>query len=150
MMMKKLAGPLPAQFAVFMLLLGAASYAAIAEEKNPYVVVCEQDAAEGTQVCKVNKVTYIGWRTYTANCLRCHGQDGVGSTFAPSLLDKMKEIDRERFMTSVAKGYTGQVGVMPPWEGNPNVSRYYEHLYAYLKARSDGVLPPGRPARLDD
>ena len=146
---KKLAGGLPAQLAVMAFLLGAVHYAPFAEEK-PYVVVCEQDAAEGSKICKVDKVTYIGWRTYTANCLRCHGQDGVGSTFAPSLLDKMKEIDRERFMTSVAKGYTGQVGVMPPWEGNPNVSKYYEHLYAYLLARSDGVLPPGRPARIDN
>lgn len=149
MIMKKLAASLPAKLAVMALLVGAVFYAPHAEEK-PYVVVCEQDAGEGAKVCKVDKVTYIGWRTYTANCLRCHGQDGVGSTFAPSLLDKMKEIDRERFMTSVAKGYTGQVGVMPPWEGNPNVSKYYEHLYAYLLARAEGVLPPGRPARLDN
>lgn len=150
MKVKKLVMHPLSQLTLLGLLLGVVHLAPQAEEAKPYVVECKQDPAEGTKVCKVDKLTYIGWRTYTANCLRCHGQDGVGSTFAPSLLDKLKEIDRERFMTSVAKGYTGQIGVMPPWEDNPNVSRYYEHLYAYLKARSDGVLPPGRPARLDN
>jgi cytochrome c553 len=149
MIMKSLAIHIPAQLVILSLTL-AVVHPLSAEGENPYEVVCEQDADSGSKVCKVNKETYIGWRTYTANCLRCHGQDGIGSTFAPSLLDKLKEIDRERFMTSVAKGYTGQIGVMPPWEDNPNVSRYYEQLYAYLKARSDGVLPPGRPKRLDD
>jgi len=150
MIMKKLARHFASPFAVLALSLGVAPLALSTGEEKPYEVVCEQDADSGSQVCKVNKKTFIGWRTYTASCLRCHGQDGIGSTFAPSLLDRLKEIDRERFMTSVGKGYTGQIGVMPPWDGNPNVSRYYEHLYAYLKARSDGVLPPGRPARLDD
>jgi mono/diheme cytochrome c family protein len=148
MKMKKLARHLAAPLT--MLSLGVFFFAPSAAEEQPYQVVCEQAADTGVKVCKVDKKTYIGWRTYTASCLRCHGQDGVGSTFAPSLLDKLNEIDRERFMTSVAKGFTGQIGVMPAWEGNPNVSRYYEQLYAYLKARSDGVLPPGRPARLDD
>lgn len=150
MLLKKLAGHFPAQFVILALSLGVVNNALYAEEQKPYEVVCEKDAAEGTTNCKVNKKVYLGWRTYTANCLRCHGQDGVGSTFAPSLLDRMKEIDRVRFMNSLDKGYTGQIGVMPPWEGNPNVTRYYEHLYAYLLARADGVLPPGRPQRLDD
>lgn len=149
MISKALVRYFPAQLVMLSLAL-AVAHPLSADGEKPYEVTCEQDADAGSKVCKVDKKTYIGWRTYTANCLRCHGQDGVGSTFAPSLLDRLKEIDRARFMHSVAKGYTGQIGVMPPWEGNPNVSRYYEQLYAYLKARSDGVLPPGRPARRDD
>jgi len=119
----------------------------LSAEEAPYEVVCEDDA--GTKVCKVNKQTYIGWRTFTASCLRCHGQDAVGSTFAPSLLERMNEIDKAQFMTSVAEGYTGEIGVMPPWKDNPNVNKRYEELYAYLRARADGALPPGRPKRLD-
>ena len=119
----------------------------VVAEAPPYEVVCEDEA--GMQVCKVNKETYIGWRTFTASCLRCHGQDAVGSTFAPSLLERMNEIDKARFMTSLDEGYTGEVGVMPPWKDNPNVNKRYEELYAYLKARADGALPPGRPKRLD-
>ena len=149
MITKSLVRHFPAQMVMLSLAL-AVAHPLSADGDEPYEVVCEQGADGGSKVCKVDKKTYIGWRTYTANCLRCHGQDGVGSTFAPSLLDRLKEIDRDRFMNSVAKGYTGQIGVMPPWEGNPNVSRYYDQLYAYLKARSDGVLPPGRPARLDN
>ena len=61
----------------------------------------------------------------------------------------MKEIDKERFVSSVANGYTGEVGVMPPWKDNPNVNKRYDELYGYLKARSDGALGPGRPKRLD-
>ena len=97
----------------------------------------------------MDKKTYIGWRTFSSNCLRCHGQDAVGSTFAPSLVDRMKEIDKEQFMNSVANGYKGQVGIMPPWKDNPNVAKRFEELYGYLAARADGSLPAGRPKRVD-
>lgn len=115
--------------------------AVLADEEKPYDVDCSGDK------CVVDKKTYIGWRTYHANCHVCHAQDGVGSTFAPSLVDLLKEIDKERFMTSVAEGFTGQIGVMPPWKDNPNVNKRFEELYAYLKARSDDVLKPGKPKR---
>jgi mono/diheme cytochrome c family protein len=110
---------------------------------EPYVVECSGDGP-----CLVDKGTYIGWRTYHANCHVCHAQDGVGSSFAPSLVDKLQEIDKEQFMTSVSEGYTGQIGVMPGWKDNPNVNKRFDDLYAYLKARSDGVLPPGKPKRM--
>lgn len=111
-------------------------------------IVCEDAAEGGGKICKVDKQTYFGWRTYSSFCLRCHGQDAEGSTFAPSLLDRLKEIDKARFMNSVANGYQGQVGVMPPWKDNPNVTKYYEQIYGFLKARSDGTLLPGRPKRI--
>jgi len=112
-------------------------------------IMCEQDAESGRKVCKVDKKTYIGWRTFSSNCLRCHGQDAVGSTFAPSLVDRMKQIDKEQFMNSLANGYKGQVGIMPPWKENPNVTKRYEELYGYLRARADGRLLAGRPKRND-
>jgi hypothetical protein len=37
---------------------------------------------------------------------------------------------------------------MPPWKDNPNVNKYFEELYAYLKARSDDALPPGKPKKM--
>ncbi len=127
--------------AVLSLALAMGSSAVLAED-TPYTVVCEGGA------CKVDKITYIGWRTYHSNCHVCHAQDAIGSTFAPSLVDKMKEIDKERFMLVLNDGYTGQIGVMPGWKDNPNVNKRFEDLYAYLKARSDGVLGPGKPARI--
>ena len=113
------------------------------------IIECGTDAETGVNVCKVDKKTYIGWRTYSSNCLRCHGQDGVGSTFAPSLIERLKVTDKARFMKSVAEGYTGQIGVMPPWKDNPNVAKRYEQLWGYLSARSDGRLGAGRPKRID-
>jgi mono/diheme cytochrome c family protein len=112
-------------------------------------IICEDDAERGGKVCKVDKKTYIGWRTFSSNCLRCHGQDAVGSTFAPSLVERMREIDKQRFMNSVANGFKGQVGIMPPWKDNPNVTKRYEELYGYLSARADGRLLAGRPKRVD-
>jgi hypothetical protein len=41
------------------------------------------------------------------------------------------------------------MGVMPGWSENPNVMKHIDKLYAYLKARSDGVLPPGKIPRYD-
>ena len=131
-----------------MLFMGATAVTT-ADEEEPYTVACGPDPESGAKKCKVDKGTYIGYRTYSSYCLRCHGQDGVGSSFAPSLLDKLKEVSKERFMNSVANGYTGQTGIMPPWKNDPNVNKRYDELYAYLRARADGVLLPGRPQRID-
>jgi hypothetical protein len=60
----------------------------------------------------------------------------------------MRQIDKAEFMMALTEGFKGQVGVMPPWKQDPNVSKYFEELWSYLKARSDGVLLPGRPKRL--
>lgn len=118
------------------------------EASTPYTIECKQDEATGRSSCMVDKGTFIGWRTYHGFCHVCHAQDAVGSTFAPSLVDRMQTIDYETFVDRTGNGYTGQVGVMPPWKDNPNVRKRYKELFAYLKARSDGVLVRGRPARL--
>ena len=115
----------------------------------PYTVECGPDADEGgATVCRVDRGTYVGWRTFHGICHTCHAQDAVGSTFAPDLLARMREIDKAEFMKSLAEGFKGQVGVMPPWSQDPNVNKYFEELWSYLKARSDGALLPGRPKRL--
>jgi hypothetical protein len=36
---------------------------------------------------------------------------------------------------------------MPALGNNPNVRCYMEDLYVYLKARAEGGLPRGRPAK---
>jgi len=113
----------------------------------PYAVECGQVNDAGEPFCYVDRDTYIGWRTFHGNCHVCHAQDAVGSTFAPNLLARMQDFDFDTFVDRTANGYTGQVGVMPPWKDNPNVSNKYKELFAYLKARSDGTLPPGRPKK---
>ncbi len=137
----------PTVLCACLLAVGGAYHGAQAGEEPVYTVVCAQGAHSAGQ-CKVDKKTFVGWRTFHAFCHQCHAQDAVGSTFAPSLVERLKEIDKERFLHSVENGYTGQIGVMPAWKDNPNVTKHYDDLYAYLKARSDGTLPPGRPKRL--
>ena len=128
---------------------GAARAQQAADDAKPYTVECGPDADEGgATVCRVDRATYVGWRTFHGICHTCHAQDAVGSTFAPDLLVRMRQIDKAEFMKALAEGFKGQVGVMPPWSQDPNVSKYFEELWSYLKARSDGVLLPGRPKRL--
>jgi cytochrome c5 len=142
----------------FALLVVAAALAAAragpaqeAADDKPYTVECAPDADEGgTTVCRVDRATYVGWRTFHGICHTCHAQDAVGSTFAPDLLVRMGQIDKAEFMKALAEGFKGQVGVMPPWGQDPNVSKYFEELWSYLKARSDGALLPGRPKRLPE
>lgn len=112
-----------------------------------YSVECGQVNDAGEPFCYVDRDTYIGWRTFNGFCHVCHAQDAVGSTFAPNLLDRMQDFDFDMFVDRTANGFTGQVGVMPPWKDNPNVRKLYKELFTYLKARSDGALPRGRPKK---
>ncbi|WP_020396721.1 quinoprotein dehydrogenase-associated putative ABC transporter substrate-binding protein [Thiolinea disciformis] len=96
--------------------------------------------------CKVDTYIIKGFRTF-GQCQVCHGIDGSGSTIAPNLLEKLQQLDKATFINRVTEGYKGQIGVMPPWKENPNVMNNIENLYAYLKARSDGLVGAGSPQR---
>ena len=113
----------------------------------PYSIECGQVNDAGEPFCYVDGDTYIGWRTFHGFCHVCHAQDAVGSTFAPNLLDRMREMEMDEFVERVNDGFTGQVGVMPGWKDDPNVRKQYKELYAYLKARASGALPRGRPKK---
>jgi methanol metabolism-related c-type cytochrome len=121
----------------------SAQQAGGAEEK-PYVV------KDG----KVNQQTFNGWRRYTESCLRCHGPDGAGSSYAPSLVDSLKVLSEEKFKDVVVNGRqnvtSSQENVMPPFGEVADVVLYLDDIYAYLKARSDGALPRGRPERIGE
>lgn len=96
--------------------------------------------------CKIDTFMIKGFRTF-GQCQVCHGIDGGGSTIAPSLLLKLQQLDHATFVDRVTNGFKGQIGVMPPWKENPNIMNNIENLYAYLKARSDGVIPAGNLER---
>lgn len=103
---------------------------------------------------KVDKATYNGWRRYTESCLRCHGPDGAGSSYAPSMVDSLKQMSEDQFKEVVVNGRknvsTSVENVMPAFGEVEDVMLYLDDIYAYLKARSDGVLGRGRPERLDE
>jgi mono/diheme cytochrome c family protein len=96
---------------------------------------------------KVDKRTYNGYRRYNSICIHCHGPDGVGGSFAPSLI--MAPLGLPAFRQAVLAGVTKGNSVMKGFAGDGNVEPYIEDIYAYLQARADGVLGRGRPARLD-
>jgi methanol metabolism-related c-type cytochrome len=103
---------------------------------------------------KVDKKTYNGWRRYTESCLRCHGPDGAGSSYAPSLVDSAKTMTQDEFNDIVVNGRTNvnaaNENVMPPFGTVEDVVTYLDDIWAYLKARADGVLGRGRPPRIGE
>ncbi len=120
---------------------------ALADSPPTYDVQCEPEAKSAVQ-CLVDKQTYIGWRTYHSSCNHCHGQDGLGGSFAPSLVSDSSAVNEyESFVRVTEEGTQSQLGVMPGFKDNPNINDKIDALYAYLKARSDGRLPLGRPEK---
>jgi mono/diheme cytochrome c family protein len=97
---------------------------------------------------KVDARTYNGYRRYHAVCNHCHGPDGMGSSFGPSLVDHLPDI--ETFRRVVRDGLSSGAAVMKGFSGDPNVAPYIDDIYAYLQARADGALGRGRPVRLDE
>ena len=110
---------------------------------------------DGNPTYKVEKdgtvdwYTYIGFTRYSAECLRCHGPDGMGSTYAPALMDSMKHLDYSAFYATVAGGKqavsSSQNLVMPALGADKNVMCFVDEIYTYLRARADGAVDRGRP-----
>jgi mono/diheme cytochrome c family protein len=90
--------------------------------------------------------TFNGFRRYHAGCNHCHGPDGLGSMFSPSLVDELPDI--HAFRRIVLYGKNEPAFVMPGFAEDPNFAPYVDDIYAYLQARADGVLGRGRPPRL--
>jgi mono/diheme cytochrome c family protein len=97
---------------------------------------------------KVDERTYNGFRRYHASCNHCHGPDGMGSTFGPSLVERPSDIDL--FRRVVRDGQSTGTSVMKGYADDPNVAPYVDDIYAYLQARADGALGRGRPTRLGE
>ena len=127
---------------------------------------------------KVDRGTYAGWKVFHTNCYGCHGADALGTDVAPSLVERVKLLSprefalkvltryrivvrssetgddqtaaREAIIEEVLKQERGKKGeiLMPPWEKKAAVKPHVLNLYAYLSARADGALGPGRPRLL--
>lgn len=110
--------------------------------ERPYTI-CGQNV--------VDRGTYNGYRRYHAYCHVCHGPDGLGSSYAPNLVESLKVMKRDDFSQVVAGGRqnlaAGKESVMPAFYEVADVMNYLEDIYSYLKARSDGKLGRGRPER---
>ena len=113
-----------------------------AEETKPYTV----------ENGRVDQNTFNGYRRYSDACLRCHGPDGSGSSYAPNLTESLKHLDHDQFAETVINGRknvtTSNENVMPAFGTVEDVVSYLDDIYAYLKARSDGAIGRGRPKRI--
>src|SRR5687768_4284797 len=85
---------------------------------------------------------YNGWKWWHVYCFRCHGQDAAGSTTAPNLTDPALKITRAGFIRSVRVGVPDTA--MQGWSKLLD-DKQIGQLYLYVRARTDKVLPPGRP-----
>lgn len=98
---------------------------------------------------KFNFAVRRGYNMFHSVCYVCHGFEARGSSFAPSLVESMKALTYEDFVTVVTNGRenfrSGQTKVMPSFGENKSVMKYIDSLYAYLRARADGALGEGDP-----
>ena len=103
--------------------------------------------ADGT----VDWYTYSGFRRYHSECHVCHGPAGLGSSFAPGLVEPMKTMSYGDFLAVVANGKeavnTATQRKMPAFGHNNNVMCFIDDMYVYLKARADGAIGRDRPPK---
>ena len=115
-----------------------------AQEEKPYRV----------ENGRVDRETFNGYRRYGNSCMQCHGPDGSGSSYAPNLVESLKNMTQEQFNETVINGRQNvtqsQQSVMPAFGHVEDVALYINDIYGYLKARSDGALGRGRPQRMDN
>jgi mono/diheme cytochrome c family protein len=108
---------------------------------------------------------YLGWRVYQDRCARCHGSDATGTDRGADLRPRVAGMSPRRFVNLVLRRYDWGSArdnegladdvlarreeplAMPAWEGEPRVGAHILDLYAYLAARAEGALGPGRPPR---
>lgn len=87
---------------------------------------------------KVDANTMKGFRAWrAAACDRCHGANQEGLV-GPSLLASLKTLSKEDFVKVVRDGRLDKG--MQSFGTSPQVMENMDHLYAYLKGRSDGKI----------
>lgn len=86
----------------------------------------------------VDENTLKGFRTWrAAACDRCHGANQEGMV-GPSLIESLKVLSKEDFVKTVRDGRLEKG--MVSFSGSQQVMDNMDHLYAYLKGRSDGAI----------
>lgn len=126
----------------------------------PYHAAAQEDDAQGEESSKfdytvdeegrVDEGVMMGYQVYTGSCMPCHGPDGLGSSFAPSLVRAVERRTFDIFAETIAGGRSLQPGlVMPSFGEDMRVMTHIVELWNYLGARSEGALDRGRPTPID-
>lgn len=97
---------------------------------------------------QVSPTEYEGWRQYSVNCARCHGQDVLPNPVAANLLVSLAPggpVDTpEKFSQVVSEGRAHRG--MPAFKGTLSPDQIHA-VYAYVKGRAEKKITPGRPAK---
>lgn len=95
--------------------------------------------------------TWRGYKKYSANCLACHGPDGLGSSFAPNLTESLQRINYYDFAGIIVNGQQNKWhpvnSIMPAWGEDLNVMCFLDGIYVYLRGRADGAIGRGEPKK---
>ena len=97
---------------------------------------------------KVSQAEYEGWRQYSVNCARCHGQDVLPNPVAANLLISLGSggsIDTEGKFFQVVNEGRPERG-MPAFKDIMSAEQI-RAVYAYVDGRAEKRIPPGRPDR---
>jgi mono/diheme cytochrome c family protein len=125
------------QIIMLLLFLGADS-PATAQKWEPADMI--HQLASGDYDARIHN----GFKRYHAVCNHCHGPDGLGSTIAPPLVDRLQGI--EAFRRVVREGTGKGTSIMQGFASDPNIAPYIDDIYLYLEGRAAGTLGRGSPA----
>ncbi len=106
------------------------------------------DQAGTGQGLQVSAVEYEGWRQYSVNCARCHGQDVLPNPVAADLLvslgPKGPMDTPEKFFQVVSEGRVERG--MPAFKSLLTPEQI-NAMYAYVEGRAERRLSAGRPEK---
>ena len=99
-------------------------------------------AAQGPP--EIYQNVYNGWKWWHVYCYRCHGTNAVGATTpgAPTLTDPNTRLSQQEFLKTVRDGRPDNG--MQAWNKLLDDKQIVQ-IYTYVMARTDKVLPAGRP-----
>ncbi len=117
---------------------------AVSEASSGQVARPSGGVAIRTVAQQVSPEIYQGWKWWHVYCYRCHGTDANSNPAlpGPDLKKSVKVLSKEEFFHTVKDGRLPKG--MPAW-GQLLTDEQIGDLYAYVMARSDGKLKPGRP-----
>jgi mono/diheme cytochrome c family protein len=94
------------------------------------------------QAPDVYRDVYDGWKWWHVYCFRCHGTNAVATATAPSLIDPNRPLTARAFLAIVRDGLPDKG--MQAWDKLLD-EKQIRQIHLYVRARTDKVLPPGRP-----
>ena len=101
-----------------------------------------QSAKPATGPSAAYQDVYNGWKWWHVYCYRCHGTNAIAPATAPDLIDPNRKLTPAAFLKIVRDGAPDKG--MQAWDKLLD-DKQIAQIHLYVRARTDKVLPPGRP-----